>query len=83
MRLSVLIRRSARDFRVARNPSRVDAKCDGHFLQADFPLLIRTSKSHDILPTALYGWGSAVGSALEIRKVTLIPLARLRTSVSM
>ncbi len=29
-------------FRVPGNPSRVDAKRGGHFLQADFPGLIRT-----------------------------------------
>jgi hypothetical protein len=31
-------------FRVARNPSRVDAKRGDHFLQADFPLLIVVSE---------------------------------------
>ena len=51
--------------------------------EADFPLLIRTSKSHGILPIAIYGCCSAVGSALEMRKVIMIPLGRLRTSVSM
>lgn len=51
--------------------------------EADFPLLIRTSKSHGILPIAIYGCCSAVGSALEMRRVIMIPLGRLRTSVSM
>ena len=68
--------------RLARDTFRVDAKRRDYFLQADFPLLIRTSKSHASLPTALYRWCPAVGTALEMRKVTLIPLGRLRTPVS-
>jgi hypothetical protein len=31
-----------RYFRVARDPSRIDVKCRDHFLQADFPVLVRT-----------------------------------------
>jgi len=31
---------------------------------------------------AAYGWDCPVGRALEMRNVTLIPLGRLRTSVS-
>ena len=32
------------NFRLGRNPSRVDAKRGDHFLQADFPLLIAVSR---------------------------------------
>src|SRR5467141_1714468 len=39
-----LHRMSQHFFRVARNPSRIDAKRGHHFLQADFPLLIAVSQ---------------------------------------
>jgi hypothetical protein len=34
--------------RVARNPSRVAAKREDHFLQADFPVLIRPTSSNAV-----------------------------------
>jgi hypothetical protein len=46
-------------FGFARHPSRVDAKRGDHFLQADFPLLIRTFFQLSVAGSGLRGRSSA------------------------
>jgi hypothetical protein len=73
--ISPVLGKGLAEFEVAfTNPKFLDAVLGEHLCHFFFQL-----KSS---PTGAYGWESPVGRALEMRNITLIPLGRLRTSVS-